>query len=75
VLECTGMARVDMFLAPDESIYVNEINTIPGFTRISMYPKLWEYSGISYSNLIDRLISLAIEEFEDRNQLKTSMEF
>jgi D-alanine-D-alanine ligase len=40
-----------------------------------MYPKLWEYSGISYSNLIDRLISLAIEEFEDRNQLKTSMEF
>lgn len=75
VLECTGMARVDMFLAPDESIYVNEINTIPGFTRISMYPKLWEYSGVSYSDLIDRLISLAIEDFEQRNQLKTSMEF
>ncbi len=75
VLECTGMARVDMFLAPDESIYVNEINTIPGFTRISMYPKLWEYSGISYGELIDRLISLAIEDFEQRNQLKTSMEF
>jgi D-alanine-D-alanine ligase len=75
VLECTGMARVDMFLTPDESVYVNEINTIPGFTRISMYPKLWEYSGISYSELIDRLISLAIEDFEQRNQLKTSMEF
>jgi D-alanine-D-alanine ligase len=75
VLECTGMARVDMFLAPDESIYVNEINTIPGFTRISMYPKLWEYSGISYSDLIDRLITLAIEDFKQRNRLQTSMEF
>ena len=75
VLECTGMARVDMFLAPDEKIYINELNTIPGFTKISMYPKLWEYSGIKYSDLIDKLISLAIEDFEQRNQLKTSMEF
>lgn len=75
VLECKGMSRVDMFLAPDEKIYINELNTIPGFTKISMYPKLWEYSGISYSDLIDRLISLAIEDFEQRNKLKTSMEF
>ena len=75
VLECTGMARVDMFLTPDGKIYINEINTIPGFTKISMYPKLWEYSGISYSELIDRLISLAIEDFELRNRLQTSMEF
>ncbi len=75
VLECRGMSRVDMFLTPEEQIYVNELNTIPGFTRISMYPKLWEYSGIKYSDLIDKLISLAIEDFEQRNQLKTSMEF
>ncbi|MBN2214019.1 MAG: D-alanine--D-alanine ligase [Bacteroidales bacterium] len=75
VLECTGMARVDMFLAANDNIYINEINTIPGFTRISMYPKLWEYSGISYGDLIDRLISLAMEDFEQRNQLQTSMEF
>jgi D-alanine-D-alanine ligase len=75
VLECKGMSRVDMFLTPEEKIYVNELNTIPGFTRISMYPKLWEYSGIKYSELIDRLISLAVDDFEQRNQLKTSMEF
>lgn len=74
VLECTGLSRVDMFLTPDEKIYVNEINTIPGFTKISMYPKLWEYSGISYTNLIDKLITFAIEDFERRNKLKTTVE-
>ncbi|MFO7658964.1 MAG: D-alanine--D-alanine ligase [Bacteroidales bacterium] len=74
LLECTGMSRVDMFLTPDEKIYVNEINTIPGFTKISMYPKLWEYSGIPYSELIDRLISLAIDDFEKRNRLKSSVD-
>ena len=73
-LECSGMARVDMFLSDNGEIYVNEINSIPGFTRISMYPKLWEASGISYSDLIDRLISLAIEDFEQRNHLKTARE-
>ena len=56
VLCCEGMARVDFFLRNGEEIIVNEINTIPGFTRISMYPKLWEASGIAYSELIDRLI-------------------
>ena len=74
VLECRGMARVDIFLTPDEKLYVNEINTIPGFTRISMYPKLWEYSGISYTDLVDRLIQLAIEDHETRGKLKVSME-
>jgi D-alanine-D-alanine ligase len=73
-LECSGMARVDMFLSDQGEIYVNEVNSIPGFTRISMYPKLWEASGISYPDLIDRLISLAIEDFERRNQLKTRRE-
>ena len=65
------MARVDFFLRNCEEIIVNEINTIPGFTRISMYPKLWEATGISYSELIDRLIQLAIERFEREKRLKT----
>ena len=51
---------------------MNEINTIPGFTKISMYPKLWEASGISYPDLIDRLIQLALERFEREQKLKTS---
>jgi D-alanine-D-alanine ligase len=68
---CEGMARVDFFLRNESEIIVNEINTIPGFTRISMYPKLWEASGISYSELIDRLIQLAIERFEREKRLKT----
>jgi D-alanine-D-alanine ligase len=70
VLCCEGMARVDFFLRNDEEIIVNEINTIPGFTRISMYPKLWEATGISYSELIDRLIELALERFEREKELK-----
>ena len=61
-LECRGMARIDFFLERGtEDIYVNEINTIPGFTPISMYPKLWHASGLAYSDLIDRLIQLALE--------------
>jgi len=65
------MARVDFFLIYYSEIIVNEINTIPGFTRISMYPKLWEATGISYSELIDKLIELAIERFEREKRLKT----
>jgi len=61
---CTGMARVDFFLG--SSILLNEINTIPGFTPISMYPKLWEASGIPYAKLIDRLIELALERHQPR---------
>ena len=68
-LEVRGMARIDMFLAKDGGLYVNEINTIPGFTSISMYPKLWQASGISYKELIDRIISLAIEEHQSKSQL------
>jgi D-alanine-D-alanine ligase len=71
VLCCEGMARVDFFLRNHEEIIVNEINTIPGFTRISMYPKLWEATGLSYTELIDRLIQLAIERFEREKRLKT----
>jgi len=61
VLQCQGMARVDFFLTHQNEIVVNEINTIPGFTSISMYPKLWEASGITYDKLLDKLISLALE--------------
>lgn len=71
VLCCEGMARVDFFLRNNDEIIVNEINTIPGFTRISMYPKLWEASGLPYSELIDRLIRLAIEKFDREKGLKT----
>lgn len=60
-VECEGMARVDFFLENSGRILVNEINTIPGFTSISMYPKMWEHSGISYSELVDELIRLALE--------------
>jgi D-alanine-D-alanine ligase len=63
-LNSEGLARVDFFLTPDNKIIVNEINTMPGFTNSSMYPKLWENSGISYTELIDKLIQLAFEKFD-----------
>jgi D-alanine-D-alanine ligase len=69
-LDCAGMARVDMFLS-GETFWLNEINTIPGFTRISMYPKLWEASGLPYSQLLDRLIALAVERHRERSGLIT----
>ncbi|HEY5805758.1 MAG TPA: D-alanine--D-alanine ligase [Candidatus Saccharimonadales bacterium] len=74
VLACAGMARVDMFACQDGKILVNEINTIPGFTKISMYPKLWEASGLTYIDLITRLIELAIARFNERQKLATSYE-
>ena len=73
VLCCEGMARMDFFLRNQREIFVNEINTIPGFTKISMYPKLWEASGITYADLIDRLIRLALERFRREKNLKTSI--
>ncbi len=70
---CEGMARVDFLLNREtNALYLNEINTIPGFTQISMYPKLWEASGVSYSQLLDELIQLAIERHRRKNNLKTS---
>ena len=71
-LSCEGLSRVDCFLKDNGEVLVNEINTIPGFTSISMYPKLWEASGISYPDLIDRLITFAIERFQKESKLKTS---
>ncbi len=72
VLDCAGMGRVDFFVGKkDGRVVVNEINTIPGFTRFSMYPKLWEATGISYRELLDRLIDLAFERNKDRNRSET----
>jgi len=71
ILSCEGLGRVDFFLIKTGKVLVNEINTIPGFTSISMYPKLWEASGINYTELIDRLIQLAIERFNKEKKLKT----
>lgn len=67
---CDGMARVDFFLQRDGVLLVNELNTIPGFTRISMYPKLWEASGISYPELVERLLKLGIERYERERGLR-----
>ncbi len=65
--DCAGFARVDFLLDPaDDALYLNEINTLPGFTSISMYPKLWEASGLPYSRLLDRLIELALERAAER---------
>ncbi len=74
VLCCEGLARVDMFLTDKEEIYINEINTIPGFTRISMFPKLWEASGLSQTELITRLIQFALERFAAEQKLKSSVD-
>lgn len=73
VLECEGMARVDFFLRPDGAFLVNEINTIPGFTAISMYPKLWELSGIPCRELVSRLIDLALARASARARLRRSV--
>jgi len=68
-IDCTGMARVDFLLDKDSNdIYLGEVNTIPGFTQISMYPKLWEASGLPYPQLIDRLVELAIERKLDKDR-------
>ncbi len=71
---CEGLARVDFFLRGESELLINEINTIPGFTRISMYPKLWEASGLSYSKLIERLIDLALERHERERTLHNRVE-
>lgn len=71
-LNCEGMSRVDFFIKKNGDVLVNEINTIPGFTNISMYPKLWEASGVPLPKLLDRLIELAMERFEKEQKLKTT---
>ena len=72
-IDCQGLARVDFFLTDDGPV-VNEINTMPGFTAISMYPKLWEASGIGFRELIDRLIALAFEIHQEKARTKYAIE-
>ena len=72
-LDCYGMSRVDFFMTKDSNhVYLNEINTIPGFTSISMFVKLWEATGLSYSRLIDKLIQFALERYKEKSSLNTS---
>lgn len=72
-LNCEGLARVDVFVTDAGEVIINEINTLPGFTKISMYPKLWEASGLTYSDLITKLIELALERHASDKQLKSSV--
>lgn len=75
LMDCAGLGRVDFLLdRENDRIYLNEINTIPGFTRISMYPKLWEASGVLYPELLDRLIDLALERYGEKSSLQTIFE-
>lgn len=71
-VECEGMSRIDFFLREDNTFVLNEINTLPGFTEISMYPKLWEKSGINYIDLITELVELSIERSERNKKLKNA---
>jgi len=72
-LGCEGLARIDFFMKEDNTLYVNEINTLPGFTSISMYPKLWQATGLSYRDLIEQLIHLSIERFTRGSELLTNI--
>ncbi len=73
-IDCSGLARVDFLLAGDSGVlYLNELNTLPGFTTISMYSKMWAASGVPYPELIDRLIALALDRHAEKQQLRTSM--
>jgi D-alanine-D-alanine ligase len=73
-INCSGLARVDFFIRPNGEVMLNEINTMPGFTPISMYPKLWEETGLHYPQLIDRLIQLGLERHASRGALKTTLQ-
>jgi D-alanine-D-alanine ligase len=73
-LDLSGLSRVDFFLEKETNqVYINEVNTLPGFTEISMYPKLWQASGLPYPELLTRLIELAIERHADRQRNRTSL--
>ena len=74
-LDCAGLARCDFLLEKETGeVFINELNTMPGFTPISMYPKLWAASGLSYPDLIDRLLELALERHRDKQQSQTTFD-
>lgn len=70
ILDCSGLVRADFFVTDEDKVLINEVNTMPGFTPVSMYPLLWQNSGVSYPELIDTLIDLAIERFEEKQILQ-----
>jgi len=69
-LDCSGLARADFFVTDDLEVYINEINTMPGFTPVSMYPLLWKHSGLSYEQLVERLIQLGLERYREKQKIK-----
>jgi D-alanine-D-alanine ligase len=74
-LDAAGLARVDFLMSRDDDVlYINELNSLPGFTEVSMYPRLWEATGLSYTDLLDRLIDFAIERHEQNAALVTRFE-
>lgn len=74
VLDCSGLVRADFFVTDDDEVLINEVNTMPGFTPFSMFPLLWQHTGVSYSELIDKLIELAIERHAEKQQLHYTMD-
>ena len=73
-LDCSGLVRADFFLTKEGKLYINEVNTMPGFTPISMFPLLWEHTGVKYSELIERLVNLAIERHKEKQEIKYTVE-
>lgn len=69
-LDCSGLVRADFFVTKDEQVLINEVNTMPGFTPFSMFPLLWKHSGVSYPELIEKLVQLAIERYQEKQQIK-----
>ena len=74
ILDCSGLVRADFFLTDDDEVIINEVNTLPGFTPSSMFPLLWQHTGVNYSELIDQLIELAIERHAEKQQLHYTMD-
>lgn len=70
ILDCSGLVRSDFFVTENDEVFINEVNTMPGFTPVSMYPLLWQHTGVSYPKLIDTLIELAIERHAEKQQLQ-----
>lgn len=74
ILDCSGLVRADFFVTADNEILINEVNTLPGFTPYSMFPLLWENTGLAYPDLIERLIDLAIERYDDKQMLQVKID-
>ena len=70
ILDLSGLVRADFFVTQENDVIINEVNTMPGFTPVSMYPMLWQKSGLSYPELIDKLIDLALERFNEKQKLQ-----